>query len=117
MATAGRSHNPEITFGVINSMVGVMGVLIAYVLPRALHLHEALPPLISFSEVDGLYLVYALCSFFALFFVLSTPRTEPVDDLEVTGDKPKLRIGWIGLVGLGVIFFGHGTLGLFFVCV
>jgi len=46
---------------------------------------------------------------------LSTPRTEPVDDLEVTGDKPKLRIGWIGLVGLGVIFFGHGTLGLFIV--
>ena len=115
MATAGRSQNPEITFGVINSMVGVMGVLIAYVLPRALHLHEVLPPLISLSKVDGLYLVYALCSFCALFFVLSTPRTEPVDDLEVTGDKPKLRIGWIGLVGLGVIFFGHGTLGLFIV--
>ncbi|MDP6375878.1 MAG: MFS transporter [Pseudomonadales bacterium] len=115
MTTAGRSRNPEITFGIINSMIGVMGIFIAYALPRALHLHEVLPPITSFSAVDGLYLVYALCSFCALFFVMSTPRTEPVGDLGETGKKPNLLIGWIGLAGLGAIFFGHGTLGLFIV--
>ncbi|MBT4162603.1 MAG: MFS transporter [Gammaproteobacteria bacterium] len=115
MTTAGRSHKPEITFGILNSMVGVMGIFIAFVLPRALHFHEVLPSVTDFSEVDGLYLVYAACSFCALFFIMTTPKTEPVADFDGTGEKPSLLVGWIGLVGLGVIFFGHGTLGLFIV--
>ena len=39
MATAARSATPELTFGVINSLVGVMGLTLAFVLPRALHAH------------------------------------------------------------------------------
>jgi MFS family permease len=30
-------------------------------------------------------------------------------------ERPKLMIGWLGLVGLGIIFLGHGTLALFIV--
>lgn len=115
MTTAGRSHKPESTFGVINSMVGAMGIFIAFVLPRALDLHLVLPDITDWSEVDGLYLVYGLCSIFAFFFIPGTPLTEPLvltDDME---DRPKLMIGWLGLVGLGIIFFGHGTLALFLV--
>ena len=76
MTTAGRSHKPELTFGVINSMVGVMGILIAFVLPRALDLHLVLPAITVWSEVDGLYLVYAISSIFALLFIPATPLTE-----------------------------------------
>ncbi len=115
MTTAGRSHKPELTFGVINSMVGVMGMFMAFTLPRALGLHEHLPSITTWSEVDGLYLVYALCSLCALAFIRTTPQTEPIHIAEETVEKPSLMIGWLGLIGLGVIFFGHGTLGLFIV--
>ena len=115
MTTAGRSHRPESTFGVINSMVGVMGIFIAFVLPRALELHLVLPDIAGWSEVDGLYLVYATCSIFALLFIPGTPRTAPVELTDDTKERPKLMIGWLGLVGLGIIFLGHGTLALFIV--
>lgn len=115
MTTAGRSHKPESTFGIINSMVGVMGIFIAFVLPRALELHLVLPEITGWSEVDGLYIVYATCSIFAFLFIPSTPRTAPVELTGDTEDRPKLIIGWLGLVGLGIIFFGHGTLALFIV--
>lgn len=115
MTTAGRSHKPELTFGIINSMVGVMGIFIAFVLPRALNLQLVLPPIVDWSEVDGLYLVYALCSLSALLFIPGTPATKPIELQTDGAEPPKLFVGWLGLVGLGVIFFGHGTLGLFIV--
>lgn len=115
MTTAGRSHQPESTFGVINSMVGVMGIFIAFVLPRALELHLVLPGINGWSEVDGLYLVYAMCSIFAFLFIPGTPRTATFASKSDAEDRPKLMIGWLGLVGLGLIFLGHGTLGLFIV--
>ena len=115
MTTAGRSDKPEYTFGVINSMVGGMGIFIAFVLPRALELHHVLPGSIDWSEMDGLYIVYVLCAMSALLFVSSTPRTAPVAVVEEGAVQPKLMIGYLGLAGLGIIFFGHGTLGLFIV--
>lgn len=115
MTTAGRSHKPELTFGVINSMVGVMGIFIAFILPRALELHLVLPAITNWSEVDGLYLVYAICSIFAFAFIPATPRTEPVAIVDDSTNRPKLLIGWLGLIGLGIIFFGHGSLALFIV--
>lgn len=115
MTTAGRSHKPEMTFGIINSMVGVMGIFIAFVLPRALNMHQVLPEITAFSDVDGLYIVYALSSVCAVFFILSTPRTKPISAPASDAERPKLLVGWLGLAGLGIIFFGHGTLGLFIV--
>jgi predicted MFS family arabinose efflux permease len=115
MATAGRSSKPESTFGVINSMVGVMGIFIAYVLPRALNMHEVLPAFIVWSEVDGLYLVYAVCSACALFFIRGAPQPEPLKAAAAATEKPNLLVGWLGLAGLGIVFFGHGTLALFIV--
>ena len=116
MATAGRSSKPESTFGVINSMVGAMGIFIAYALPRALTLHEVLPGPMAFSEVDGLYLVYALCSLCALLFIRSAPNPEPQPpSASGSAERPSLLVGWLGLLGLGIVFFGHGTLALFIV--
>lgn len=116
MGTAGRSSTPEYTFGAINSMVAVMGLFIAFVLPRALKLHLFLPGEFLWSEVDGLYIVYALCSICAIFFIRTTPRPQPVEVETVdTIESPRLLVGWLGLMGLGIVFFGHGTLGLFIV--
>jgi predicted MFS family arabinose efflux permease len=116
MGTAGRSNAPEYTFGVINAMVAVMGMFIAFVLPRALNMHTALPSGVAWSELDGLYIVYALCSVCAIFFIRTTPIPKPVRlDSSRTDEAPPLFIGWLALAGLGVVFFGHGTLALFMV--
>ena len=115
MMTAGRSDKPEQTFGLINAMVGVMGMFMAFVLPRALGMHTMLPPLTAWSEVDGLYLVYALCSLCALPFIAGTPETQPIHVDTSGAPPPRLLVGWLGLVGLGIIFFGHATLALFIV--
>lgn len=115
MMTAGRSDRPEHTFGFINAMVGVMGMMMAFVLPRALGLHEVLPGGVPWSEVDGLYLVYALCALCALPFIIGTPQPEPIS-LDPSGKaRPGLLAGWISLAGLGLVFFGHGQLALFIV--
>ncbi|MEQ8485481.1 MAG: hypothetical protein RIB46_14080 [Pseudomonadales bacterium] len=118
MATAGRSDQPEMTFGVINSSVGVMGIVIAYVLPRSLRLHEHLPlPQIA-SELDGLYLTYAFMSLFAFACLRTLPRLPPVVPPRADAVVPPVpRSGWLALAGMGLIFFGHGTLALFLVTI
>jgi predicted MFS family arabinose efflux permease len=118
MSTAGRSRKPEVTFGVINSMVGAMGIVIAYLLPRALSMHQFLPGVVAWSAADGLYLVYLLCAALALYFVRGTPLARPAALERAAGaDAPRLLIGWLALLGLGVIFSGHASLGLFIVTI
>lgn len=116
MATAGRSSTPESTFGAINASLAVMGMFIAFVLPRALNMHLALPGGVAWSPIDGLYIVYALCSLCAFFCIRGTPTPKAVPVQQTTrGEAPEMLIGWLGLLGLGIVFFGHGTLGLFIV--
>lgn len=57
MQTAGRSHRPEMTFGLITASIGVMGMFIAFVLPRALNMRLVLPAVHQWSQLDGLYIV------------------------------------------------------------
>jgi predicted MFS family arabinose efflux permease len=118
MATAGRSDKPEMTFGVINASVGAMGIVIAYVLPRSLRLHEYLPlPQIA-SELDGLYLTYACMSLFAFACLRTLPKVPPVVAARSDAVVPTVpRKGWLALLGMGLIFFGHGTLALFLVTI
>ncbi len=111
MATAARSDRPESTFGIINASVGAMGIVIAFVLPRALHLHDtlALP-----TQLSGLYLVYlgfSICAFVFLRFVPIAPSAAP-------GTTDAVRLPprrWLSLLGLGMVFFGHALLGVFIV--
>ena len=119
MATAARSATPELTFGVINSLVGVMGLTLAFVLPRALHAHllanEVSPSFLDWNELDGLYAVYILCSLLALAFIRGTPVPKPLPPADPAAGSPSKGVGWLALLGLGVMFFGHGTLALFLV--
>ena len=112
MATAARSNRPESTFGIINASVGAMGIVIGFVLPRALHLQEFLPlP----TQVAGLYLVYALFSLCAFVLLRSVPVAAPIEVQAGTQPLSFPPRRWLGLLGLGVLFFGHGLLGVFIV--
>ena len=117
MFTAGHSRTPEQTFGVINSFVGVMGLLLAQILPQALMFHTLFHESADLSKVDGLYFVYMVFSLIALFFIRLTP--VPPETIETDGEKPPIAAvpfkGWLALAGLGIIFFGHGTLAMFIV--
>jgi MFS family permease len=115
MATAGRSRTPEKTFGVINSFVGVMGMIMAQVLPQALKL-GSIEPAWGLRESDGLFFVYVIASLIALGFI----RMVPVPPRRVVGTADPLPAvlpasGWLALSGLGIIFFGHGTLSMYIV--
>ncbi|MEN3951403.1 MFS transporter [Iodidimonas sp. SYSU 1G8] len=117
MYTAGHSRTPEKTFGIINSFVGVLGIILALVLPQAgkLYLLPGAPA--GTTEADGLFLVYLVASIAALFFVRSVP-VPPRAALAGEGGRSKAApplIGWLALVGIGIIFFGHGVLALYIV--
>lgn len=117
MYTAGHSRTPEKTFGIINSFVGVLGIILSLLLPQAgrLYLMPGAPS--GFSEADGLFLVYLVAAVAALFFVRSAP-VPPRAALAGEGGRstaaPPL-IGWLALIGMGIVFFGHGVLALYIV--
>lgn len=119
MATAARSATPESTFGVINAAVGAMGVGIAYVLPRAIGWGEPMSAAaggrFAFDELDGLYLVYVVCGIAAYFFVAGTPSVHHDANTPVAAKSAPALGGWIALLAIGFMFFGHGTLGIFLV--
>ncbi len=117
MGTAARSATPEFTFAIVNSMLGVMGFVLGFVLPRALHAHvvanELTPGLPVWNELDGLYAVYVLLSLTALVFIRFTPVLERPPAPDRSAGAPSRGVGWLALLGLGLIFFGHGSLALF----
>jgi predicted MFS family arabinose efflux permease len=120
MFTAGQSSSPEKTFGVINSFVGIMGMLMALVLPQALLFHTLLGPTAALSAADGLYLVYLLAAAGALTLIRWVPtpkRATPATETSIATTPPPAApvSGWIALAGLGMIFFGHGALGIYIV--
>lgn len=114
MQTAGRSHRPEMTFGLITASIGVMGMFISFVLPRALNMHQILPAVHQWSQLDGLYIVYVLCSLCALLFIHWTPGGAGGAQ-SASDHAPLHRSGWFALVGLALLFCGHGLLGVFLV--
>jgi len=117
MATAGRSRTPEKTFGVINSFVGVMGMIMAQVLPQALKLGTVTDPAWGIREADGLFFVYAISSIVALALIrlVPVPPRSPAIGVGAAPAAPLPAGGWLALTGMGVIFFGHGTLSMYIV--
>lgn len=116
MSIAGRSTTPETTFGVINSCVGVMGMMLALLLPQALKLH-LLAGDMTLRPADGLYLVYLGFALIGMVFIRLAPVPPPVPVARADGPAiaPLPLYGWLALLGLGILFFGHALLAVFIV--
>jgi MFS family permease len=105
MSLAGRSDNPRVTFGVTNSAIGVMGMVLSQAVPLALQAYG----------MDGAYTVYALCGLAALPLVLLVPSPPPVR-MPVSADGEPAEVakipgtGWAALIGLALILLGNGVL-------
>ena len=110
-----RSDKPDINFGVINSAVGFMGVLMAFTLPRVMGLDFAFSSSFNLTGIDGLYLVYGICALFAVLIAFRTPHDNEQKSQAMDHSAKTLRIGWFALLGIGIMFFGHGSVGLFIV--
>ncbi|MCC5885396.1 MAG: MFS transporter [Gammaproteobacteria bacterium] len=116
MSIAGRSTAPETTFGVINSCVGVMGMMLALLLPQALKLHLVSGE-VAMRPADGLYLVYLGFALLAMVFIRLAPVPPPVPVArpDAPAISPLPLYGWLALLGLGILFFGHALLAVFIV--
>lgn len=105
MTIAGRSRGPTMTFGVINSGLGVGGMALSQLLPW------------SIGEVGlpGTYWVYLGAAVLALPVVAAIPA--PVGErtqFAHQASPPSLGLGaWIALFGVAFIFMGHTALMLF----
>ena len=110
-----RSDKPDINFGVINSAVGFMGVVMAFTLPRAMGLDFAFSSYFNLTGIDGLYLVYGVCALFAVLIAFRTPHDNEQKSQAIDQSPETLRVGWFALLGIGIMFFGHGSVGLFIV--
>lgn len=106
MWLAGRSDNPRITFGVTNSAIGVMGMILS----------QAVPISMQGWGMDGAYGFYALCGLVALPLVLLVPSPPRARAPAVTADGHAAEVapipasGWIALIGLALILLGNGVL-------
>lgn len=105
MTIAGRSRGPTMTFGVINSGLGVGGMALSQLLPWA----------IGEFGLAGTYSVYLGAAVLALPIVAAIPappgeRTQ----LGHQASPPGLGLGaWMALFGIAFIFMGHTALMLF----
>lgn len=105
MTIAGRSRGPTMAFGVINSGLGVGGMAIAMVLPRA----------IGEYGLSGTYWVYMAAAILALPIIRLLP-VPPAHAAATAQDAPPPALGlsaWMALLGVAFIFMGHTALMLF----
>ena len=104
MFVAGRSNNPNATFGVINGSVGLMGMGLSIGLPIALG---------AFGLI-GAYSIYLVCAAVALVLIGLLPRIPKIAPQAESADAapratPVPMIGWIALAGpLVAGFIGQG---------
>ena len=62
-----------------------------------------------------LYLVYGVCALFAVLIAFRTPHNNEQKSQAMDQSAENLRVGWFALLGIGIMFFGHGSVGLFIV--
>lgn len=107
MSVAGRSRNPAMTFGIITSGVGIIGMALAQILPRVIASHG----------LPGTFTVYVITGLLALplipFFPTPAVASGASGDTRAAPPYTAGMRGWIALFGLGFIFMGHGALVAF----
>ena len=95
-----RGQNALMTFALLNSGVGVAGVLLSLIVPR----------IISTHGMEGAYFVHLIFSLFIFAFIplissLGDKKEEQLQFSPYTG-----KAGWIAMFGVAFAFFAHGGL-------
>ena len=95
-----RGQNALMTFALLNSGVGVAGVLLSLIVPR----------IISIYGMEGAYFVHLIFSLFIFAFIplissLGNKKEEQLQFSPYTG-----KAGWIAMFGVAFAFFAHGGL-------
>ena len=103
VATIARGSNAQMTFALLNSGVGVMGVLLPF----------CLPIIIASNGMNGAYSFHLLISLFTFLFISFLTLSSVADDNKNTVTSYKGYAGWASMMGTSLIFLGHAGIFAF----
>ena len=103
VATIARGSNAQMTFALLNSGVGVMGVLLPF----------CLPIIIASNGMNGAYSFHLFISLFTFLFISFLTLSSDADDNQNTVSSYKGYAGWASMIGTSLIFLGHAGIFAF----
>ena len=103
VATIARGSNAQMTFALLNSGVGVMGVLLPF----------CLPIIIASNGMNGAYSFHLFISLFTFLFISFLTLSNGADDNQNTVSSYKGYAGWASMMGTSLIFLGHAGIFAF----
>ena len=103
VATIARGSNAQMTFALLNSGVGVMGVLLPFCLPM----------IIASNGMNGAYSFHLFISLFIFLFISFLTLSSGADDNQNTVSSYKGYAGWASMIGTSLIFLGHAGIFAF----
>ena len=97
VATIARGSNGQMTFALLNSGVGVMGIMLPFLLPI----------IIASNGMEGAYSQHFLISLFTFFFLYLITLDDSKNDEINSMESYKGVSGWIAMFGTALIFLAH----------
>ena len=97
VATIARGSNGQMTFALLNSGVGVMGILLPFLLPI----------IIASNGMEGAYSLHFLISLFTFFFLYLIKLESGENDEINSMESYKGISGWIAMFGTSLVFLAH----------
>tara|TARA_B100000683_G_scaffold96049_1_gene94661 strand:+ start:583 stop:1740 length:1158 start_codon:yes stop_codon:yes gene_type:complete len=103
VATIARGSNAQMTFALLNSGVGVMGVLLPF----------CLPIIIASNGMNGAYSFHLFISLFIFLFISLLALSNESENKQNTISSYKGYAGWASMLGTSLIFLGHAGIFAF----
>tara|TARA_B100000212_G_scaffold117902_1_gene88028 strand:+ start:77 stop:1234 length:1158 start_codon:yes stop_codon:yes gene_type:complete len=103
VATIARGSNAQMTFALLNSGVGVMGVLLPFCLPM----------IIASNGMNGAYSFHLFISLFIFLFISFLTLSSGANGNQNTVSSYKGYAGWASMIGTSLIFLGHAGIFAF----
>ena len=103
VATIARGSNAQMTFALLNSGVGVMGVLLPF----------CLPIIIASNGMNGAYSFHLFISLFIFLFISFLALSDDSKNKQSAISTYKGYAGWASMLGTSLIFLGHAGIFAF----
>tara|TARA_S200000501_G_scaffold160964_1_gene151771 strand:- start:488 stop:1645 length:1158 start_codon:yes stop_codon:yes gene_type:complete len=103
VATIARGSNAQMTFALLNSGVGVMGILLPF----------CLPIIIASNGMNGAYSFHLFISLFTFLFISFITLVSNSEDNQNSTSSYKGYAGWSSMIGTSLIFLGHAGIFAF----